>query len=401
MKNDSSSTTEQAGEHTWPFLRQGFTTFVPGPVASIAILTAISFAIGMYNGFQKRIDEADAKYYPPAVEQAICPPAPSTALLPVIKQSRVEQGVIREIMSATHSSMSFTSYTAFDDMAVIRVYDVDVQSMLARVYQSKIDDEPVDIVSQPEVNTDNTRGTIYAQNETQSDILTAVLTAEEKTGAPSSLLMAFGWLESRFDPAAKSRISSARGLFQFTKVTWMRAVNEFGNRHGLEYFADKISVTHDQKMVVTPTIRKQLLAMRYDPEISAVMTGEFIETDRERLRTLLEREPTDTDLYLTHLLGISDGANFLKALESTPDLAAEKIIPKAYRNNKQLFADDDIPEPTVAEAYRKIDITISGLVKRYEELLARAGEHHETTELWAYSPRKKPEPKDETVFVMR
>jgi hypothetical protein len=86
------------------------------------------------------------------------------------------------------------------------------------------------------------------------------------------------WKESRFDPAARNPLSSARGLMQFTDATWLESVRDFGPRHGLARHAAALSTDHRDGTISTrdPRHLARLLKLRGDPRLSALMAAERI-----------------------------------------------------------------------------------------------------------------------------
>src|SRR5260370_511366 len=78
--------------------------------------------------------------------------------------------------------------------------------------------------------------------------------------------------ESKLDAQAKSRNSSASGLFQFIDQTWLGLVKQYGERYGLGSYAGAIQKNGNGQYVVTSDDTKRaILALRQDPELSAVM----------------------------------------------------------------------------------------------------------------------------------
>ncbi|MBX9635832.1 MAG: transglycosylase SLT domain-containing protein, partial [Magnetospirillum sp.] len=96
--------------------------------------------------------------------------------------------------------------------------------------------------------------------------------AAEATGVPFEFLLAQANQESRLDPDAKSRRSSAMGLFQFTAGTWLEMVKNHGGDHGLDKYADAITRGSDGRLTVkNKDLKKEILDLRRDPKLSALM----------------------------------------------------------------------------------------------------------------------------------
>ena len=119
-----------------------------------------------------------------------------------------------------------------------------------------------------------------------SRIELAFQSASTSTGTSFDYLVKTAARESAFDPTAKARTSSATGLFQFIESTWLETLKEAGPKHGLEKYADQISRGKNGKHYVSdPQMRKEILDLRKDPEISSVMAGRAYPEERGSLAT--------------------------------------------------------------------------------------------------------------------
>jgi len=158
-------------------------------------------------------------------------------------------------------------------------------------------------------------------------VQTAIARAAAATGVDFNYLLAQARLESGLDPQAKARTSSARGLYQFTGSTWLKTLD----RHGADFGLDASGAAHD------PTSRAQWLALRQDPQVSALMAGELANDNRNYLYGVLGRDPDNTELYLAHFLGPDAAGRFLSALSSDPSQSAAALLPKAAAANRAIF----------------------------------------------------------------
>src|SRR3546814_9370713 len=61
----------------------------------------------------------------------------------------------------------------------------------------------------------------------------AVQSASARTGIDFDYLVDVARVESRFNPTAQAPTSSARGLYQFTRQTWLATLDRHGASHGL------------------------------------------------------------------------------------------------------------------------------------------------------------------------
>jgi Transglycosylase SLT domain len=152
--------------------------------------------------------------------------------------------------------------------------------------------------------------------------------AARATGADPALLLAMAWKESRFDPAARNPLSSARGLMQFTRATWLEAVRDFGPRHGLAGHAALLSTDPRDGAISArdPRHLARILKLRDDPRLSAVMAAERIAGERGGLERALGRAAAPADLYLVHLLGPAGARRFLAELRRAPSRPALEAV---------------------------------------------------------------------------
>ncbi|MFN4221031.1 MAG: transglycosylase SLT domain-containing protein [Novosphingobium meiothermophilum] len=168
-------------------------------------------------------------------------------------------------------------------------------------------------------------------------VRSAIAGAAQATGADFSYLMAQARLESSLDPAARSRTSSASGLYQFTSSTWLRTLERHGAQHGLGWTAGMIK----DGAVRDPAARARLLALRFDPQIAAVMAGELAGDNAQYLSAQLGRAPDHAELYLAHFFGADGAGRFLAALASDPSQSAASILPAAAAANRSTFYSAD------------------------------------------------------------
>jgi hypothetical protein len=90
-------------------------------------------------------------------------------------------------------------------------------------------------------------------------------------------------------------------------------------------------------------LRTQLLALRNDPRLSALMAGELANDNRAALQTVLGRDPDNAELYLAHFLGADGATRFLTGLGVNPDASAAALLPKAAAANRPIFYDPPAP----------------------------------------------------------
>ena len=202
-------------------------------------------------------------------------------------------------------------------------------------------------------------------------VLAAIRLSSVRTGVDFSYLMKLAATESNFEPEIKATGSSATGLYQFTRDTWLNTIKKHGASYALNDYAEAIEfyVTrggYQRPMVKDKALYKHLLELRKNPRLSAMMVAETVRDNQRRLSYSLDREPTQTDLYLTHFLGTDGAIAFLKALEETPDIHAGKMFPAAARSNQDIFHAKPSDPRTVDEVYELFGNKFS--TSRYDDL---------------------------------
>lgn len=197
--------------------------------------------------------------------------------------------------------------------------------------------------------------TMGALSGARPDIHGAIARAAERTGVDFDYLLAQARIESNFDPGARAPTSSAAGLYQFTRGTWLETLGRHGASHGLGWAQAAISGGR----VADPALRSQILALRHDPELASVMAGELAADNRAALSARLGREPDAAELYLAHFLGIGGAGQLLSALEATPDRSAAALFPDAAAANRAIFHDKSGAPRSVAGVMEVIRAKVS------------------------------------------
>jgi hypothetical protein len=181
----------------------------------------------------------------------------------------------------------------------------------------------------------------------QTAIVAALTRASTATGVDFHHLVDVARRESRLNPNARAPTSSAAGMFQFIESTWLEMIAKHGDKHGLGAEASRIDLSGPRPRVDDPAIRKQILNLRFDPEIAARMAGEFTRDNAARLETRLGREPSAGELYAAHVMGAGGALRLIAAAErGAPDASA--IFPREAGANRWLFFSRD-GEPRSAQ----------------------------------------------------
>jgi hypothetical protein len=183
-------------------------------------------------------------------------------------------------------------------------------------------------------------------------VVQAIRDGAEKTGTGFDFLLKTAQRESALDPNAKASTSSATGLFQFIEQTWLGMVKEQGSRHGLGAYADAIKDSDGGRLnVADPRLKQDILDLRRDPKLAAVMAGAFTQKNREALSGTIGREPTPGELYMAHVLGARGATDLVKANASAPQGPASDLFPDAAAANRPIFFDKAGKARPVSEVY--------------------------------------------------
>lgn len=189
-------------------------------------------------------------------------------------------------------------------------------------------------------------------------VAAAIRIGSMRTGVDLSYLMKLAATESSFNPASEARNSSAAGLYQFTSNTWLNTLKRHGAKYGaVASYTAKIrySSTRTGPFVSDDTLYRHLLDLRKNPRLAAIMAAETVRDHQQRLVQSLNREPSETDLYLAHFLGINNAVTFLQSLKQSPDTHALELFPRAARSNHNIFQPSTCAPRTVDEVYAFLD----------------------------------------------
>lgn len=174
-----------------------------------------------------------------------------------------------------------------------------------------------------------------APTAARPEVRSAIARASAATGIDFGYLLGQAKLESALNPDARAGTSSAAGLYQFTNGTWLTTLDRHGASHGYGWAGAAI----ERGKVADPALRNQVMALRYDPNASALMAAELASDNRDVLVGVLGREPDPAELYLAHFLGAAGASKFLTALQSDPGQSAAALFPQAAAANRGIFYD--------------------------------------------------------------
>ena len=182
-------------------------------------------------------------------------------------------------------------------------------------------------------------------------VVQALQKAAAATGSDFHYLLGTAMRESSLKPNATSSSSSATGLFQFIDQTLLGLVKEHGAQHGLGNFADAITKQADGRYRADANAKQTILALRKDPEVCALMAGEYAKSTGSTLRAGLGREVCGGELYAAHFLGPDAALKLIKLAASDPGASAVAQFPQAASANKNVFLHADGTAKSVREVY--------------------------------------------------
>jgi hypothetical protein len=203
--------------------------------------------------------------------------------------------------------------------------------------------------------------------------LTGLKAASAKSGVSFQYLVAKAAQESSLDTEAQASTSSAAGLFQFTRGTWLEMMHRYGSQYGYADLAEKISVSDAGKTVVTdPGAERRLLDLREDPEASGLMAAAYAQDNAATLENTLGRMPDSADLYLAHFLGASGASIILSAAQETPDVSAASLLPAAAKANRAVFFTKDGAPRSAADVVSLVRERFTTQLDRFADATAPA-----------------------------
>lgn len=194
---------------------------------------------------------------------------------------------------------------------------------------------------------------------TQQRVVKAIASAASRTGVDFDYLMDQARVESGMRPDARASTSSATGLYQFTKQTWLGTVKQHGDAHGLGWATSAIVKSgNGQWTIADPDMRGAILDLRTNPEAAAAMAAELAADNGEFLQLRIGGDPEPVDLYLAHFLGAEGASRFLGAMKANPEQAAAPLFPSAASANRSIFYRDDGSARSLSDIRRNFAVKL-------------------------------------------
>lgn len=145
---------------------------------------------------------------------------------------------------------------------------------------------------------------------------------ETKRELPKGILRKICHAESRCNPAARSRVSSAAGIFQWLDGSWQGVTR----------------LMH-QDRTICPQGCPFLLSDRFRAPIAAEVTAYSLNQIKSRIGNLIQKAGVDmtTGLYMGHFLGEGGARTFFSGFIQNPNQNAAQLFPKAAAANPTIF----------------------------------------------------------------
>ena len=186
-------------------------------------------------------------------------------------------------------------------------------------------------------------------HEVERSTLKGIQIASAESGVSFHYLLAKAAQESGFDASAKASTSSATGLFQFTRGTWLDMMRRHGTELGLGDLAAQVKESATGRLtVLNEDAEIEMLALRSDADVSSRFAAFFAEDNAKTLQTSLGRDVTPGELYLAHFLGAWGATALVTTAEQDPAKPAADLLPAAAHANKTVFFSADGAARTAA-----------------------------------------------------
>lgn len=192
----------------------------------------------------------------------------------------------------------------------------------------------------------------------------AIDSAGTKSDVDFDYLLQTAIRESSLNPTAKAATSSATGLFQFLDSTWLGVLKQEGPRLGYQAYADAIEVDANGDYTVSDkALRKEILNLREDPQVSSDLAAAFTRSNGEYLTAKFGRMPSPGELYIAHFMGAKGASDFFSAGLENADQSAAQLFPRQAKANPTIFYEGGKAR-TIREVYEvlvaKHDAVVSG-----------------------------------------
>ena len=184
-------------------------------------------------------------------------------------------------------------------------------------------------------------------------IRSAIAQASASTGIDFDYLLGQAQVESGLNANARAGTSSATGLYQFLDQSWLGIVKQHGSEYGLSWASNAIQGSNGRYTVSDPNMRRAILNLRKDPNVSAAMAAESASDNKQAIEGALGRGATGTDLYMAHFLGVGGAKSFLRTMQVNPGASGASMFPAAARANRGVFYDGNGNARSLSDIYQR------------------------------------------------
>ncbi len=215
---------------------------------------------------------------------------------------------------------------------------------------------------------------MVAGQSVERTTLSGLKSASAKSGVSFQYLLAKAAQESSLKADATADTSSATGLFQFTKGTWLDMMKRYGAQYGYGELAKNILTGAGGKSQVQDAAAEtKILALREDPEASALMAAQYARDNAASLHETLGRGVDGPDLYLAHFLGATGAGLLLGADKDNPDKPAADFMPAAAKANRSVFFDHDGKARSAADVVKLVRDRFAAQMDRFAGTAKQVG----------------------------
>ncbi len=210
------------------------------------------------------------------------------------------------------------------------------------------------------------------QKGQDSSVIGSLYNASVKSGVDMELLLLKAILESDLGRYIEAKRSSARGLFQYIEPTWLILIKRYGAQIGYPEYASAIKIGKRTGIPYfkgpAKYLRPEILALRYDPDASAMIKAYQIKEETQTIRSYKRsKRVTTTDHYIAHMMGLSLARDFYDLKNKNSIIAVARLnrpeMREAAKLNRIFFYDKKRPL-TAPEAYKKFDARVKREIKR-------------------------------------
>ena len=231
-------------------------------------------------------------------------------------------------------------------------------------------------------------------------VISALYHASLKTGVDFELLVVKAMMESNLGLFVSSRQSSAKGVFHYIEATWLSLIHRYGKKIDFPEYAKAISISESNIPYLKPEnehFRKEILALRLDPFVSALIKGYQIKEEGKIIRKWKDgAHVTVTDHFIVHMLGLNLAGTFYKLKKSNSDvkLANSKnaAMREAVNNNRFFFYGSNKKALNAQQSYAKFRERIAAAQKKISDIwyeYARDEGCERFTPIAPYSPKQE------------